>query len=514
MHPLLGRTAAVGAAIVALLLGSAGISGATAGMPRTTPNPEPNFPIGLPGAAPATAVVATSGTAFLAYTAYNSSDSFGSVYVCTVPRGARACSKTTLLPPLNSKISASGGPVSMLIASNGYVDILVTTYPDTKGHQPDGQYADTIKYVVGPGGGLIGKTGVRVGTLDSQGDAIFYGRQIVWVSGSDDTGQGGLTVQATPGDGTFPHFSDPVSIDLAGTPAAKEFYFYGGDVVALPNKDLLLAWDDSSNAYAVEVNPANKYKVVGSSEWKGEVTTTSSGTPTSALATGPSGTYLLLRQSTDGFSGKLELLKYTSSGHFGTPVSVPATTADYGDMTLYELGSGALRVFYETYAGTLVQDSSSDGGAKWTTYTFESGIPEISSNAAAALLRFGAGVVFEGAGGTPSDGVHARVQPVLVHQLVSLIFKSTKLTPGQTTTASGLVGPADSGQKVDVQEDEKTGWVTIGSATETASGSWSLTVKAPSATGTYNYRAEATPVAGWFFTDYSPTHSIVVAKTT
>ena len=209
----------------------------------------------------------------------------------------------------------------------------------------------------------------------------------------------GLKIQEAPSDGVFPDISEPITIPLAGTGAAHEFYFYGGDVVALPNGDLLIAWDDGVNAFVVEVDPGDGFKVVGHSRFDKKITTPGADYPTSCLATGTSGTYLLLRSTTGGFSGKLSLYKYTSSGHFSAPRSVPSGASAYGDMQLFEDGDGLLSVYFPTFANVLLQETSRTAGRSWTTFRYPSPTPKVTSNISVALNSFGAGVVFEGAGG-------------------------------------------------------------------------------------------------------------------
>ena len=195
-------------------------------------SPNPNFRVGKSAASPVTAIVAPDGTAYLAYTA-ETAGGFASAYVCTLPRGATSCARTTLLPPLDESTSVLDQPDSLLLGPDGTVEVLVTTYQDSDNDDltPGGLPADLLEYVLNPSG-TINTAARRVGSLDNQGDAIGYGNGILWVTGSA-AAPGGLMVQETPSDGTFPAISDPVKIPLASTPAAHEYYFYGGDVVAL-----------------------------------------------------------------------------------------------------------------------------------------------------------------------------------------------------------------------------------------------------------------------------------------
>jgi hypothetical protein len=513
MQNPLRRGAAFVVACTALLLpiAAAGGAAAQAKIPRNT-QPS-NFTIGNADSNPATALVASNGTAYLAYTSTVTTKSaeYSSAYVCVLPRGARACSKTTLLPPLDKATSASDLPDSLLFGGDGTIDVLVTTYNDSNNDDrtSDGEDADTLEYVLNSAGTLQGSA-TRVGSLDSQGTAIAYKGQILW-SNQDSSCHCGVALQETPSDGTFPHITDPREINLAGTPAASEFYFYGVDVVALPNSDLLFAWDDGSNAYDVEVNPASSFKVVGSSEFKNELTSTDGVTPTGALATGPAGTYLLLRSTNNGFAGKMETLKYTSAGHFAAPLEVVSPANDYGDFKLLQTGEGHLKVYYETFAGRLVQLTSANDGATWSTLDYASATPEAGGNIAPALLTFGAGVVFEASGGTPANGILPRVQPVLVNQAVSFNLKASSIPYGESTTASGTVSYADAGQVIDLQKDTGSSWVTVATTAEAAGGTYSFTIHT-TVPGSTTYRAEASEVPGWFFTDDSANHTLTATK--
>ena len=399
-------------------------------------SPIANFGIGKAAASPVSSLVAPNGTSYLVYTA-ETKVGFASAYVCTLPRGAAVCSRTTLLPPLDSHTSVRDLPDSVLFGPNGTVDVLVTTFSDANNDDmtTDGLRADTLEYVLNPSGTINTGAG-RVGSLDNQGDSISYDGQILWVTGTASMTDG-LQVQETPSDGTFPDLSPPVTIPLAGTPAAHEFYFYGGDLVALPNGDLLIAWDDGTNAYVVEVNPSNKFKVVGDSEFKKKVTVSSENDPTACLASGRSGTYLLLRSTTDGFSGALSLYKYTRSGHFSAARAVPSTSSDYGDTKLLQDGDGLLSVYFATFADVLAQETSNSDGRSWSTFDYPSATPEVTTDIAPALNAFGAGVVFEGAGGTVGDGIRPRLQPVWVHQFVSLVLGAATVKVGMSATATG-----------------------------------------------------------------------------
>ena len=467
-----------------------------------------DFAVGKAAASPVTALVAANGTAYLAYTASTSSG-FSSAYVCVLPRGATACSHRTLLPPLDNQTSVDDQPDSLLSGPNGTVDVLVTSQNDSNNRDTDTDdaRADTLEYVLSPSGAI--KTGThRVGSLDSQGNAIGYDGQILWVSGAASA-DNGLKIQEAPSDGVFPDISEPITIPLAGTGAAHEFYFYGGDVVALPNGDLLIAWDDGVNAFVVEVDPGDGFKVVGHSRFDKKITTPGADYPTSCLATGTSGTYLLLRSTTGGFSGKLSLYKYTSSGHFSAPRSVPSGASAYGDMQLFEDGDGLLSVYFPTFANVLVQETSRTAGRSWTTFRYPSPTPKVTSNISVALNSFGAGVVFEGAGGADVNRILPRVQPVRAHQQVNLVLGTVKLTAGRSTTATGTATPPDPGQSIVLQQQTSHGWRVVATSVASASGTFSLPIHT-SAAGTEEFRAEATAVRGWFYSDYSGIRSLQI----
>jgi hypothetical protein len=480
-------------------------------------SPIANFQIGRASSSPVTAIVAGNGTAYLAYSASNKS-SFASAYVCVLPRGTRRCSTTTLLPPLDGKTSVSGQADSLLFGSSGTVDVLVTTANDANGDDrtTTGMDADTIEYVLSRGGKLVGSP-KRIGTLDEQGNAITYHGQTLWVSGSTDTGTGAISLQESPADGSgtgFKHITAPIRINLGGTPASKEFYFYGGNVVALPNGHLLIAWDDNTNAYDVEIDPAHGFRVVGSSKFKGFVTTFGTSPVTSELSTGPKGVLLLLRSSGNGFSGKLEMLKYTSTGHFGTPITVPSpnsTNTDYGDYRLIQQSNGVLDLFYEA-SNVLVQEISYNGGHSWSKFGYPGSTPLDTLNLAPAILPFGAGVVFEASGGTVADGVLPRVQPVLVHQSVSLSLIPNPVKLASQSTASGVVSYSHAGQLVWLQKKVGKGWHTVATSSEKASGHFSFAAIKAYSVGKATYRVQAAEVPGWFFGNFSGSKTLVVYK--
>ena len=515
----IGRHAiAVAVAVAASFLLALSVPGISAGAhPSGSPSPIANFQIGRASSSPVISIVAGDGTAYLAYTASNKSD-FASAYVCVLPRGARRCSKTTLLPPLDGKTSVSGVSDSSLFGPSGTVDVLVTTSNDVNGDDKTtaGLDADTIEYVLNSGGKLVGSP-KRIGTLDAQGNAITYHGQILWVSGSTDTGTGAISLQESPADksGTgFENITAPIRINLAGTPASKEFYFYGGNVVALPNGHLLIAWDDNTNAYDVEVDPAHGFRVVGSSEFKGYVTTYGSSTVTSELSSGPRGVLLLLRASTNGFSGKLEMLKYKSDGHFGSPMTIPSPNSantDYGDYRMVQQADGVLNLFYEV-GNVLVQEVSYNGGHNWSKYSYPSATPFVTLNLAPAILPFGAGVVFEASGGTVANGILPKVQPVLVHQSVSLSLVPNPVKLGSQSMPSGVVSYGHGGQLVWLQKKFGNSWHTVAASSEKANGHFSFVAIKGHSVGKTTYRVQAAEVPGWFFSDFSGARTLTVYK--
>jgi len=190
-------------------------------------------------------------------------------------------------------------------------------------------------------------------------------------------------------------------------------------------------------------------------------------------------------------------------------VKIPTTTADYGDFKLSEDSAGKLSVYYEQ-SDVLVQETSTDGGRHWTVYRFRSGTPVVTPNISVALTKFGAGVVFEAAGGTVSNGILPRVQPVWVHQSVSFRLARSRVGHGGKTTGSGKVSYPDSGQEVILQRDTSHGWVTVSTGHTSASGSYSFTVHAGSS-GRTKYRVEAAQVRGWFFADCSGSRTLDVS---
>jgi hypothetical protein len=470
-----------------------------------------NFPVGKAGAWPVTATIAANGTAYLAYTAYTTkAEGFAAAWVCVLPRGARKCSATTLLKPLDSATSVDNQPDSIVLGPGGTVEVLVTTTNDANSDDitTGGLDADTLEYVLSASGKLTSVT--RVGTLDQQGTALRFDGQLLWTSGGDDTSGGGAEIQETPADGTFKNIAAPVALDLAGTPAAGELDFDGTSAVPLPDGDLLLAWDDGTNAYAVEVNVADGDEVVRSAEFKTEVTTDNFGGPAGSLVTGRAGTFLLTRASNDGFGGRMEVHQYAggSGSLFAAARKIPTTTADFGDFKINEDGQGKLSVYYER-DDVLVQETSTDGGKKWSVYDYASPTPVVTPNITPALTAFGAGVVFEAAGGTVSDGILPRVQPVWVHQSVSFGLKKSRIGHGASTTGSGKVVYPHSGQEVTLQRGTSHGWVTVTTGHTSASGAYSFTIHA-GATGTTKYRVVAAEVTGWFFSDDSGVRALDV----
>ena len=471
--------------------------------------PNANFTIGLADSNPVSSFLASDGTAYLVYVASKTQGGVSKAYVCVLPRGARKCSRTTLLTALDPSTNVDSNAISMLAGPSGTIDIILTSDNDSNAddHTTLGEDADVLEYVINTAGELTGQA-TRIGTLDSEGNAISYKGQILWI------GSGEQEVQESPADGSntgWKNITKPIQLNLAGTPMNNEFEVQGGDIDALPNGDVLAAWDDSSNAYVVELNPANNFSLVGWSEFKGWRTHVDAGV-SSELSNGPHGTYLLLRQSSNEFSGGLELLRYVGKGKFGTPVHVPSPNDDkgasYSDYRLVQLTDGGFVVVYMEDQ-KLYEEVSYNQGKTWSKFAYAGDTPYETENLAPALTAFGAGVVFEASGGSVGNKILPEVQPVWVHQSVGLTISPSVVKVGKPSKATGVISWAHAGQTVTLEKEVGKQWKAVRTLSEPASGKFSFALYTGS-DGTTAYRVTTSQVPGWFFGDSSATKTLNV----
>jgi hypothetical protein len=100
---------------------------------------------------------------------------------------------------------------------------------------------------------------------------------------------------------------------------------------------------------------------------------------------------------------------------------------------------------------------------------------------------------------------------VLAPQGVSFSLLKSTIAPGRTTVAAGKGSPIAKGRTVWLQQERSGGkWWTVATTHESASGSFSFTIKG-SARGSYNYRAVVSDFAGYLQYGYSAGRTLKVS---
>jgi hypothetical protein len=218
---------------------------------------------------------------------------------------------------------------------------------------------------------------------------------------------------------------------------------------------------------------------------------------------GMSGAALLTLQTT----GKQGVLLRLFNGHgFGRAHVVPGTRG--GGPEWFAVDQDARgRVFVFSSRGLASRayhliEVSTRNGSRWSR-PIDLGNAVRNNGFAAGLDSRGSGLVL---GTDPAWGY-----PVLAPQTVTFTLKSSKISKGHRTTGHGTGHPARKGRTVVLQVERSGRWHTVGTAHESATGSFRFTVKGVQA-GRRRYRAVASDLAGYLLYGYSPARTLRVTR--
>jgi hypothetical protein len=450
---------------------SATTTGTTAGV-KGDPQPElkPFLIDKTPSQSPGSAAIEPNGDIVVTYDLANTSA--GQTAVCVLDRGATKCATSVDLSPLSGDDEFTTPEVFTPSASN--IVVLQPTCCDTAANGDDLLYTSTD-------GGATFAAPHRVGSINVVA-AELIGSQIVFSGAGSGSG---AEVEAIPVTAKAPPSSTAVAITKESFDNAVGDYKRG----ALIGSDDLTSDYTTYVAYAPagdDFNASASYKSVGSF-------------PHEHLL-GMSGDALLTIQTT----GKQDvLLRIFNGTGFGGPQTVPnATGGGPGAFAVDQDPSGTTHVFssqasVKTYH---LLEVSTQNGTHWTK-PLNLGLAINSNIFAPALDSTGSGLVL---GTAPAWGY-----PVLAPQPVTFGLSPASITKGKTATGTGTASPAAKGRQVELQIEKSGLWSTVATTTESATGSFSFTIKG-AADGTFDYRAVVADLPGYLLFGYSSAQALKV----
>jgi hypothetical protein len=212
---------------------------------------------------------------------------------------------------------------------------------------------------------------------------------------------------------------------------------------------------------------------------------------------------------TEAASGALKIRLFNGTS-FGAAHVVPALAKELGGPVWWYLDqdpAGRAHVFSDRAFAPVSYDlymQTTTTGASWNG-PLNLGNAITSDYFGAALDSLGSGVAV----GT-NDHEAVWVYPVLAPQGVSFGLLKSTIGKGRTTVGAGKGSPIAKGRTVWLQVDRSGTWWTVATTHETASGSFSFTIKG-SAAGTYDYRAVVSDFAGYLQYGYSAGRALRVS---
>jgi hypothetical protein len=464
---------AAGGLCLVTALGGAASAAARAGGVKGDPQPELK-PFGISKAANGTGSVALEPNGSIVV-AYNIGSGNGKTAVCLLSRGGHKCSSgPALTPPTNDDLF---GTSEVFVTSANHVVVLQGDCCDDSAAGGDVLFTST-------NGGKTFGAPVRIGSLGVSAAALI-GKNIVFMAGDNHDG---TQVESVP----FNAGGPPAAI---ATPITQVAYDVG---VGSYKSGALIAADNLGTDYTTRV----AYAAAGKN-FDATASYAGVGTFPHEQLMGMSGDALLTEKTTGNEAVELRIFNGKS---FGAAHAVPHTAG--GGPEWYSLvtdPSGRVHVFNEsTHLAPIYNlfEESTSTGASWSA-------PVDLGNAidykyfAAALDRNGSGLVL---GTNPAEGF-----PVLATQGVSFTLSKSSVKKGKAVIGSGKAGPVAKGRLIQLQQLRSGRWYAVASAHESASGSFSFSIKDTSA-GTYTYRAVASDWAGYVQFGYSAARSLKVTS--
>jgi hypothetical protein len=466
------------ATITALLLGLfaalGGVASAAANSGGVKGNPQPElkpFSIGA-SADPGSVAIEPDGSLVVAY---GISSGNGKTAVCLLNRGGHKCtSGPALVPPSGDDLF---GTSEVFVPSANHVVVLQGDCCD------DNPAGDTVLFTSTNGGKTFGAP-VRVGSV-GVGVAALVGGDIVFTTGDNHDG---LQIESVPAIGAT---GPPAEI---ANPITATAYDVG---VGSYKKGALVATDqDLPTSYTTQVLYAAAGKNFNATGSYAGV-----GTFKNEQLVGLSGDALLTQQ-TNG--GEALVLRIFNGKSFGKAHIVPDTAGGGPEWFSFDTDpTGAVHVFnvsthlaedYDLY------EESTATGAKWSA-PVDLGDAVDNDYFGSALSANGSGLVL---GTNPAIGY-----PVLAAQSVSFTLSKASVTAGHAVIGSGKGSAPAKGRVIQLQELRSGLWYAIASTHESASGSFSFSIK-NSGAGTYTYRAVASDWAGYVEYGYSAARALKV----
>jgi hypothetical protein len=468
-------SAASAAALLCLFtaLGGAASAAADSGGVKGTPQPELKpFSIGTSNGAGSVAIE-PNGALVVAYGIPTKNDD-GATAVCLLSRGGHACSSRVTLSPLGG--DDMFGPSEVFIPSANHVVVL------QDGCCNDPAAGGDLLWTSTNGGKSF--TAVRIGTLGVSAAALVGG-DIVFTVG--DTAAG-AQVESVPAVGAT---GPPATIATAIT---QEAFDVG---VGSYRGGALIAADDDTTDYTTRVAYAAAGKNFDASASYAVV-----GTFAHEQLIGISGDALLTAKTTGNDALELRIFNGKS---FGAAHAVPDTAGGGPEWFAIDTDpSGRVHVFNSSTHLSPIYDlfeESTATGASWS-------LPVNLGNATDSTT-FGVGLDRNGSGLVLGTN-NAIGYPVLAAQGVSFTLSKSSIAKGGAVTGSGKGSAPAKGRLVQLQQLRSGLWYTIASTHESASGSFSFTIKGSSA-GTRAYRAVASDLAGYVLYGYSAARSLKVS---
>ena len=465
--------AAGAAALLCLFtaLGGAASAATNSGGVKGSPQPELKpFTIGKSNN-PGSVAIEPNGGLVVAY-GVSTSNGDGATAVCLLDRGGHACSTRVTLHPLSG--DEQFGPSEVFIPSANHVDVVQSACCD------DSADGGNLLWTSTNGGKTF--TPVRIGST-SMSAAALVGGDIVFTGGDSGSGTQVESIPAVGATGPPATTANPISVAV-----------YNVGVGSYRNGALIAANDENDATHVAYAAAGKNFDATSSYA--------NVGTFPHETLVGISGDALLTEKTTGNESLELRIFNGKS---FGPAHTVPDTAGGGPEWFAIDTDpSGRVHVFNESTHLAVTYDlyeESTSTGATWSA-PVNLGNAVDSTYFGVALDRNGSGLVL---GTGPAIGY-----PVLAAQNVSFTLSKSSISKGAAVTGSGKGSAPSKGRLIELQQLRSGEWYTIASTHESASGSFSFTIKGSSG-GTFTYRAVASDWAGYVQYGYSASRSLKVS---